>query len=344
MGVEHPLEEYKAAYQQHLQRQASDSSKVNCTADQRSRCDKTWQEGWTLRKDNEADEEKCQPVDGIETESVFYSLPDNPCCEYHGCVVRDCIDLRKQWKYDGNKTCTEDDTPNGAEAVCKEECETVHSNECGTRKKSCKTKPCKQAGKCHYEYKVGAMRMMDKCDCPVLKPNPCPANEEQQCREDHKLVEGFDECDCKTKVHVRCEKPDVSQCNSTCHDLKETYSGCCKEYTCERKACPKVEKPKCDKCEELTVEDDECGCCKPVCVRRKCPAVPQCGRGEVAVTFPDTCGCQIFLRCDPREGHPSVSIIGGRFVPYYLCSANPNPKNQCKALENPVELCTVHGC
>jgi len=930
-AVEHPLEEYKAAYQQHLQRQASDSSKVNCTADQRSRCDKTWQEGWTLRKDNEADEEKCQTVDGIETESVFYSLPDNPCCEYHGCVVRDCKDLRKQWKYDGNKTCTEDDTPNGAEAVCKErveakfcgcsvkfcenkrcptdiqcpacyvkngqvdecgcqsqqascdlklfdpvcepgnntcgdkchrcvvdeeiskecqvkhkgktvarshcvkedcppnpkcdpcqevkilpndeckcprwecqdrnldpadvcevppndegtcanechelvdkpivsnsdcnitikccvskeqatcappdqsacedpcqerntvskcgcevgvcqklpvlaicdmdivytvavetkseirdddddesyddededqpdldnvkiviegsctpeekytsqskiceidvsgekegtnecknignidkvtivpgttdlvkvtikvnnrngsttdtiinltddedngewekesqvestsqkrkitfsrkgeqicgqcetytetgthgcsamnggqckknecprpesnyncaecdypylipgwltpcdcsfyvctptyeteaecpectiavykesapcenkeyicipdgerpecvnttivpsknetivppknetsdpacvelrertgrndreecdecqkketieyetvinyspkickkevckpkdniqcptkedkkcdqcyvaaatnktdncgcpvwdcvkpdpgtvlgscdncdedceECETVYSNECGTRKKSCKTKPCKQAGKCHYEYKVGAMRMMDKCDCPVLKPNPCPANEEQQCREDHKLVEGFDECDCKTKVHVRCEKPDVSQCNSTCHDLKETYSGCCKEYTCERKACPKVEKPKCDKCEELTVEDDECGCCKPVCVRRTCPAVPQCGRGEVAVTFPDTCGCQIFLRCDPREGHPSTSIIGGRFVPYYLCSANPNPKNQCKALENPVELCTVHGC
>ena len=69
------------------------------------------------------DEEKCQTVDGIETESVFYSLPDNPCCEYHGCVVRDCEDLRKQWKYDGNKTCTEDDTPNGAEAVCKERVE-----------------------------------------------------------------------------------------------------------------------------------------------------------------------------------------------------------------------------
>merc|ERR1712142_846791 len=257
MGVEHPLEEYKAAYQQHLQRQASDSSKVNCTADQRSRCDKTWQEGWTLRKDNEADEEKCQTVDGIETESVFYSLPDNPCCEYHGCVVRDCKDLRKQWKYDGNKTCTEDDTPNGAEAVCKER---VEAKFCGCSVKFCENKRCPTYIQCPACYVKNGQ--VDECGC-----------QSQQASCDLKLFDPV------------CE-PGNNTCGDKCHRcvVDEEISKECqvkhKGKTVARSHCVKEDcppNPKCDPCQEVKIlPNDECKCPRWECQDRNLDPADVC--------------------------------------------------------------------
>jgi len=266
------------------------------------------------RNDRETCNE-CQKKETIEYETVIDDSPK--ICKKEECKPKDIMDC--QTKEDKEKECDQchvvaatnktdkcgcpvwdcvkpdKDTVQGSCDKCDQECdecETVFSEVCGTREKSCKRRPCKQAGKCYSEETVAGDRKMNKCGCPIIVPNPCPVNKAQQCREDHKLVEGLDECDCETKVHVRCEKPDESQCNSACYDLKQTYSGCCKEYTCEKKACPKVEKPKCDPCEELTIEEDECGCQKYTCEKKACPEVeqPECDPCE-ELTAEDECGC-----------------------------------------------------